>query len=48
MYKGSILAEGTAAELRSSAGMPGSSLEDVFLTITGTGDLQDIVEALAK
>jgi len=48
MYQGSILAEGSVAELRASAGMPGSSLEDVFLKITGTGDLREIVEELAR
>lgn len=48
MYQGRILAEGSVAEIRASAGMPGSSLEDVFLKITGTGDLREIVEELAK
>ncbi len=48
MYQGEVLAEGTVAELREKAHMPGSSLEDVFLKLTGTGDLRDIVEALAK
>ncbi len=48
MYQGEVLAEGTVAELREKAQMPGSSLEDAFLKLTGTGDLRDIVEALAK
>jgi len=48
MYQGSVLAGGSVAELRASAGMPGSSLEDVFLKITGTGDLREIVEELAR
>jgi len=48
MYQGGVLAVGSVAELRASAGMPGSSLEDVFLKITGTGDLREIVEELAK
>jgi ABC-2 type transport system ATP-binding protein len=45
---GKILAEGTVPELRKQAGLPGSSLEEVFLSITGTSDLRDIVEELSK
>jgi ABC-2 type transport system ATP-binding protein len=48
MYQGEIISEGTVTELREKAGMPGSSLEDVFLKITGTSDIKDVVEALAK
>jgi ABC-2 type transport system ATP-binding protein len=48
MYQGRILAEGTVLELRRQAGLPGSSLEEVFLKITGTSDLQDIVEELSR
>jgi ABC-2 type transport system ATP-binding protein len=48
MYQGRILAVGTVPELRGKAGLPGSSLEEVFLKITGTSDLRDIVEALSK
>ncbi len=48
MYQGRVLAVGTVAELRSRAGLPGSSLEEVFLKITGTSDLRDIVEALSR
>jgi ABC-2 type transport system ATP-binding protein len=48
MYQGRILAVGTVPELRGRAGLPGSSLEEVFLKITGTSDLRDIVEALSK
>jgi ABC-2 type transport system ATP-binding protein len=47
MYQGKILAVGTVSELRKRAGLPGSSLEEVFLKITGTSDLRDIVEALS-
>jgi len=43
---GQVVAVGTAAELRGKAGMPQSTLEDVFLTLTGTGDVRPIVEAL--
>ena len=48
MSVGKVLAEGTASDLRSKAGMPGSTLEELFLKMTGTGDVKDIVEALLK
>ncbi|MDA4122594.1 MAG: ABC transporter ATP-binding protein [Thaumarchaeota archaeon] len=48
MYHGSILANGTIAELRQTAGLPGSTLEEVFLKITGTGDLSEIVRELSS
>jgi ABC-2 type transport system ATP-binding protein len=48
MHQGRILAEGTVPELRTQAGLPGSSLEEVFLKITGTSDLSDIVAELSK
>jgi hypothetical protein len=48
MYQGKVLAIGTVSDLRKRAGLPGSSLEEVFLKITGTSDLRDIVEALSK
>lgn len=46
MNEGSIIAEGTVQELRSKAGMPGSTLEDTFLKLTGGEDTEKIVEAL--
>ena len=46
MNEGSVLAEGSIHELRSMAGLPGSSLEEVFLKLTGSGDTVKIVEAL--
>jgi ABC-2 type transport system ATP-binding protein len=46
MSFGSMIAEGTAQELRARAGLPGSSLEDTFLKLTGSGDTASIVEAL--
>lgn len=46
MSEGSVLAEGTVQELRSKAGMPGSTLEDTFLKLTGSEDTEKIVEAL--
>ena len=35
-------------ELREKARMPGSDLEDVFLKLTGTDDVKEVVEALLK
>jgi ABC-2 type transport system ATP-binding protein len=48
MYQGKILANGSMADLRSQAGLPGSTLEEVFLKITGTGELDEIVKELSK
>ncbi len=48
LQNGRVLAEGTARELREKAGLPGSGLEDVFLKLTGTKGVEDIVEALIK
>jgi len=45
---GKILAEGTSKELRENAGLPGSGLEEVFLKLTGTKGVEDIVEALIR
>ena len=48
MYKGQLLALGNMNELREKARMPGSDLEDVFLKLTGTDDIKEVVEALLK
>jgi ABC-2 type transport system ATP-binding protein len=48
MYKGTLLSEGTMDELKQAAGMQGSSLEDLFLKLTGTEDVRAVVEELAK
>lgn len=48
LQSGRILAEGTSKDLRDNAGLPGSGLEDVFLRLTGTKGVEDIVEALIK
>lgn len=48
MYQGSKLAEGKPTELRKEAEMPDSTLEEIFLKLTGTNDIKDIVEALGK
>lgn len=48
IYEGRLLALGTMEELRRRAKMPESGLEDIFLKLTGTGDVRPIVEALLK
>ncbi len=48
MYQGKILAEGTVAELTQRAGLAGSSLEEVFLKMTGTDDLGEVVKELSR
>ena len=48
MHHGRIRAEGTVAELRDQAGLRGSALEEVFLALTETSDLRDVVSALAR
>jgi len=48
MYEGRLLALGTIEELRQKAKLPESGLEDIFLKLTGTGDIKPIVEALLK
>jgi ABC-2 type transport system ATP-binding protein len=48
MLNGRILALGNMEELRQKAKLPGSDLEDIFLKLTGTEDIKDVVEALLK
>jgi ABC-2 type transport system ATP-binding protein len=48
MYQGKILALGNMKELRQMASLPDSGLEDIFLKLTGTGDIRAVVEELAK
>jgi ABC-2 type transport system ATP-binding protein len=48
LRQGAVIASGTVENLRTQAGLTGSALEDVFLTLTGTGDLSDVVTALSK
>ncbi len=48
MYQGNILALGNMSELRQEASLPSSGLEDIFLKLTGTGDLKAVVEELLK
>lgn len=48
LQSGRIIAEGTSKDLRESAGLPGSGLEDVFLKLTRTKGVEDVVEALIR
>jgi len=48
MYEGRLLALGTMKELRQKARLPGSDLEDIFLKLTGTEDVREVVEALLR
>jgi len=48
MYEGRLLALGNMKELRKKARLPGSDLEDIFLKLTGTEDVREVVEALLK
>jgi ABC-2 type transport system ATP-binding protein len=46
--RGQVLASGTVSALRDRAGLSGRNLEEVFLALTGTGDLGDVVDALSR
>ena len=48
MYQGQLLALGNMDELRKTASMPSSGLEDIFLKLTGTEDLRAVVEELTR
>ena len=48
MDSGQIIAEGTTQELKTKAGSAGSTLEEIFLKLTGTSDTREIAEALGK
>lgn len=48
IYEGRLLALGNMEELRQEARLPGSDLEDIFLKLTGTEDVREVVEALLK
>jgi ABC-2 type transport system ATP-binding protein len=48
MYQGRLIALGSMDELRQRASMPSSGLEDIFLKLTGTGDIRAVVEELLK
>ena len=46
LYMGEKLGEGSPVELRERAGRPGSTLEEVFLMLTGADNVGEIVDAL--
>jgi ABC-2 type transport system ATP-binding protein len=48
LHHGAVLASGTVESLRDRTGLAGSGLEEVFLALTGTGDLGDVVAALVR
>jgi len=48
LREGRVLASGTVAALRDRAGLAGRDLEEVFLTLTGTGDVREVVDALSR
>ena len=48
MYEGRLLALGNIEELRAKARLPESDLEDIFLKLTGTGDVRAVVEELLR
>lgn len=48
MYHGKLEALGNMDELRQMAKLPDSGLEDIFLKLTGTGDIKPVVEELLK
>ncbi|HLC00524.1 MAG TPA: ABC transporter ATP-binding protein [Candidatus Bathyarchaeia archaeon] len=48
MYQGKLLALGNMNELRQLAMLPDSGLEEIFLKLTGTGDIRPVVEELLK
>jgi len=48
MYEGRFLALGNIEELRAKARLPESDLEDIFLKLTGTGDIRAVVEELLR
>jgi len=48
MEKGKVIEEGGTGELKEKAGSPGSTLEEVFLKLTGSSDTREVVEALSR
>jgi len=48
IYNGKILALGNMKELQRMAMLPNSGLEEIFLKLTGTGDVKAVVEELSK
>jgi ABC-2 type transport system ATP-binding protein len=48
MDAGRVVEEGPTSQLKSKAGSAGSTLEEVFLKLTGSSDTREIVEALSR
>jgi ABC-2 type transport system ATP-binding protein len=48
MDSGRVVEEGRTIDLKAKAGSPGSTLEEVFLKLTGSSDTREIVEALSR
>jgi ABC-2 type transport system ATP-binding protein len=48
MFQGKLLALGNMNELRQMSKLPDSGLEEIFLKLTGTGDIRPVVEELLK
>jgi ABC-2 type transport system ATP-binding protein len=48
MYKGNLLALGNMQQLQQMAKLPDSGLEDIFLKLTGSGDVKAVVEELVR
>jgi ABC-2 type transport system ATP-binding protein len=48
MSSGRVLEQGSPMDLKAKAGVPGSSLEELFLKLTGSSDTRDVVEALSR
>ena len=48
MYQGKLQALGNMTELRQMSKLPNSGLEEIFLKLTGTGDIRPVVEELLK
>ncbi len=48
LYRGVVVAEGTAAELKRRSGTPNSGLEEAFLALTGGDSLREVVAALLR
>lgn len=46
IHEGKIIAEGTMEELRSQAEKKEAGLEEIFLRLTGGGDMREIIEGL--
>ena len=48
MDNGRVVEEGSTKQLKEKAGSSGSTLEEVFLKLSGSSDTRDIVEALSR